>query len=236
MKILGLDISTKTGCAVFNDGQLVSYCVIEKTFPSIANDYGDYPWSFLHVANDIVHQIVDKINLEKPDIVVIEEINKPGRFGSRHSQRLLDSLHFLLIQKIEPHHEAGKLKVCYINTSDWRKKLNLSVAETKKMARPYIKELDRLKKEFAKADKTNKKSLKIQLDTLKKDLKSKCIHGKVDKKSISVAHVNLKYGLNLNKGQNDISDAVCQVEAYIKGVKVITNKDIFDNKKKRGTE
>ena len=122
--------------------------------------------------------------------------------------------------------------MCYINTSDWRKKLNLSVAETKKMAKPYIKELDRLKKEFTKADKTNKKSLKIQLDTLKKDLKSKCIAGKIDKKSISVAHVNLKYGLNLNKGQNDISDAVCQVEAYIKGVKVITNKDIFDNKKR----
>lgn len=232
MKILGLDISTTTGCAVFNDGQLVSFCVIQKTLPSIKDSYGDYPWSFLYVARDIVVQIVKKINEENPDVVVIEEINKTGRFGSRHAQRLLDSLHFLLIQEIEPLYSAGKLKVCYINTSDWRKKLNLSVSETRKMAKPQIKELLRLKKELDKSTGTNKKGLKIQVDNLKKDLKSKCIHGKVDKKSISVAHVNLKYGLNLNKGQNDISDAICQVEAYINGVKVITNQDIFENKKK----
>lgn len=221
MKILGLDISTRTGWAFFEDAQLVSFGLIEKTKPSF-DDYGEYPQNFILVALDVVDKILAKIEELKPDEIVIEEINKPGRFGSRFSQKILDFLHCLLILKLSGH------KVYYINTSDWRKKLNLSVLETKKKAKPFLKELARLKKEFESAPKKEKANLKIQLDSLKAELKSKCIHAKIDKKSISVAHCNLTYNLSLKKGDNDPADAICQVEAYIKGVKPITNKDIFE--------
>jgi hypothetical protein len=72
-----------------------------------------------------------------------------------------------------------------------------------------------------------KKALKSKIDLLKDDLKQRCILHNIDKKSISVAHVNLVYGLSLKKGDNDQSDAICQVEAYIRGVHVISNADIF---------
>lgn len=235
MKTLGLDISTKTGWSLFEGDQLVSFGLITKTKP-LFSDYGEYPNNFIKVATDVVEQMVELVKLHKPEIIVIEETNKTGRFGSRHSQKILEFLHCLLVKDLyDPKTPwsawAGQCQVYYINTSDWRKKLNLSVAETKKKAKPFLKELANLQKEFAKAPKANKKTIKNQLDTLKLDLKSKCIHGKIDKKSISVAHVNLVYGLNLKKGDNDKSDAICLGEAYLKGVKTLTNKDIFETHK-----
>lgn len=224
MKVLALDVSTKTGWAFFQDAQLVSFGLVEKMHS--IDGYGEYPLNFMLCAADMANQVSQLAMQHKPDVIVIEETNKTGRFGSRHSQKLLEFIHLAIIQKIG---HAWPLK--YINTSDWRKQLNLSVAETKKKAKPFLKELKRLKGEHAKADKKQKKAVKAELDKLKKTLKDKCIHGKIDKKSISVAFVNLHFTMALKKGDNDISDAICLGEAYVRGVKTLTNKDIFEHEK-----
>lgn len=225
MRVIGLDISTKTGWSFFDNGQLVSFGLIEKTKQAFS-DYGEYPMNFILVSEDIVDKIMDKVIEIKPDIIVIEEINKTGRFGSRFSQKILDITHGLLIQSLMAEDIANRVR--YINTSDWRKHLGLSVIESKKKAKPFLKELEMLKKQFSGCSKTEKKEIKQKIDSIKKDLKSKCIHGKIDKKSISVAHCNLKYGLNFKKGDDDLADAICQAEAFIDGVRFITNKDVFE--------
>jgi hypothetical protein len=224
LKIIGLDISTKTGWSLFQDGQLISFGLIEKDKSFL--DYGEYPSNFILVTENVVTKIEDLIDKHKPDLIVIEETNKTGRFGSRHAQKCLEFLHFLTIKKL---HE--KYKIVYVNTSEWRRTLKLSVYESKKQAKPYIKQLNLLKKEFTKANKQTKKALKIQIDTLKKDLKAKCIHGKIDKKSISVAYVNLTFNLSLKKGDNDQSDAICLVKAYLNGAKLVSNQEIFESSK-----
>jgi hypothetical protein len=224
LKILGLDISTRTGWSLFESGRLVDFGLIEKSKPHFT-DYGEYPYNFVEIAEDVAEQIFRLVLDKKPDKIVVEEVNKPGRFGSRFSQKILDSIHCLTLLKLKlliPNDS-----IAYINTSDWRKKLNLSVIETKKKAKPFLKELANLKKQYLSADKSDKKDIKLKIDTLKNDLKQRCILHNIDKKSISVAHVNLVYGLNLKKGDNDISDAVCQIEAFLRGVHVISNTDIF---------
>lgn len=225
MKVLALDLSTKTGWAFFEDAQLVSFGLIEKKRDF--NSYGNYPYNFIQVAQDVVDQISSKIVKLAPDEIVIEETNKTGRFGSRHSQKILEFIHCLLVKRWGL---AYSLK--YVNTSDWRKKLKLSVADTRKAAKPLLKEFKRLKGELANASKADKKKAKAALDLHKKTLKDKCIHGKIDKKSISVAFVNLNFNLTLKKGDNDISDAICLGEAYRRGVHTLTNKDIFEHEDK----
>lgn len=232
MKVLALDISTKTGWSLKEGGHLVCFGLIEKSKPNFS-DYGEYPQNFIAVAEDVVEQMVALITKTQPDSIVIEETNKTGRFGSRHSQKLLEFLHCLLVKELTKGLKLGywKSQIYYVNTSDWRKILKLSVADTKKAAKPYLKELARLKGALAKAPKSKKKQAKADLDKLKKELKDKCIHGKIDKKSISVAYVNLTFNMNLKKGDNDISDSICLGEAYQKGVKTLTNKDIFEHEK-----
>lgn len=225
MKVLALDLSTKTGWAFFQDAQLVAFGLLEKS--KSFQDYGEYPYSFISVAQEMIDKISSLIVKKAPDVLIIEETNKTGRFGSRHSQKILEFIHCLLVKRW-----GLAIPIKYVNTSDWRKQLKLSVAETKKMAKPLIKELARLKGEFSKAPKATRKQAKAILDAHKKTLKDKCIHGKIDKKSISVAFVNLNFKLALKKGDNDISDAICLGEAYKRGVKTLTNKDIFEHEDK----
>ncbi len=245
MKILALDISTKTGWAIFETGvaQPVAFGVFEN--PIAANSM-PYPASFLKVARAHASWLKDAVRFdpartvftEKIEMwpnrfsaVVIEETNKTGRFGSRHSQKLLEFLHYATVEVLLESYRVDQIK--YVNTSDWRKKLNLSVAETKKLAKPALREFEAAKKALlSEKDRAKKLVLKGNLETLKRDLKARCIHGKIDKKSIAVAFANANWGLTLKKGDNDIADALCLGEAYRRGVHTLTNSDIFDRKNK----
>ena len=227
MRLVSLDLSTKTGWSLFVDRSLTDFGLIERTLVGTLESYGDYPWSLKSLSKNIALQVVEKTLELNPDVIVIEETNKPGRFGSRHSQKCLEQIHTYVLDGL-----SGKT-VLYINTSDWRKKLNLSVAETKKLAKPYIKKLKELQQLFDKTkDKKTKLALKEEIRVFKEELKNKCIHGKIDKKSISVAYCNAKFGLKLIKGNNDIADSICLGQAYLLGVKTLTNSDIFQKGKR----
>lgn len=230
MSLLALDISTKTGWSKFVDGQPVLFGVIVNdldwnTWP--------YPQNFIEVTDVMIRRIIAQIDeLQDVDTIIIEETNKTGRFGSRHSQKILEFLHCELNRRLLLTH--SHITVRYVNTSDWRKTLKLSVAETKKLAKPYLKKLDTMKKELAKTtDREAKKLLKTQLDLFKQELKDKCILHKIDKKSISVAYANATFNLNLKKGDNDISDSLCLGKAFLLGASFLTNKDIFDRGAKK---
>ena len=227
--LLALDLSTSTGWAIFTDSGPTDCGIITKRV-----EWGDaeYPRNFILVADDIADQVMGVLR-SHPNItdVVVEEINKTSsRFGSRHAQKILDMIHYTVTKALF----SLPVRVHYINTSDWRRILGLSVADTRKRAKPFLLELKRLKKELSLAtDKASKKLAKDKLDTHKAQLRKLCIHGKIDKKSISVAYCNATWGTDFKKGDDDIADAHCQAQAYLLGCHVLSNKDVFDKKQEK---
>lgn len=226
MSLLALDISTKTGWCIFKEDVPFEFGLLSREFSW--NEL-EYPRNFVLVSGEMANKMMELIKAH-PEVtdIVIEETNKTGRFGSRHSQKILEFIHGELNRRL--YIERPDLHVWYINTSDWRRTLKLSVAETKKAAKPFLKKLSEMKKALEKEQDRKKKALlKGEIQEFTKQLKKKCIHGKIDKKSISVAYVNATFGLDFKKGDNDISDAICLGRAMLAGAPHLTNKDIFEN-------
>lgn len=205
--------------------------MIEKSFEW--KDF-NYPENFVVIPEKLAEDIMLLFDIHS-DItdVVIEEINKTSsRFGSRFAQKLLDIIHFCITKLLL----TRNVKIHYVNTSDWRKALKLSVADTRKLAKEPLKKLADMVKLFNASKGSEKKALKEKIKAYKEELKAKCIHGKIDKKSISVAYVNATFGYNFNKGQNDLADSICLGVAFLKGCPTLSNKDIFQNKKRKNND
>lgn len=230
MLVLALDLSTKTGFALLKkEGE--SCLLLESgswALGTTIESHGEYPLGFILAAEKVGAMALELVERFKPDVVVIEESN-PGRAG-RYTQKFIEWMHLSVLARLRAN---GLDKVKYVSTSEWRgRTLGLSVASTKKMAKPLLKEYNTLKKQFDAAPKKSpeRKDLEQKLKTVKNDLINRCIWHKVDKKSISVAFVNLTYGKNLAKGQNDEADAICLGTAFIRGAAVQTNEVIFNKK------
>lgn len=211
MKVLALDISTNAGWALL-EGQMGEIPKILET-GTITNDgpvssFGDYPWSMQRAANSIAIRLVQLYIDKNPDVIVIEETNKPGRFGNRYSQKLLEFIHCHVLALLHEHTQTESAvhskyiclpDVVYINTSDWRKIVGANLT---------------------KADKAlNVKVRKLKKAGDKEGLKKLGVRGKIGKKHVAVRFVNTAYGLNLKMKDNDIADAICQGTAYFLGVK-----------------
>lgn len=188
MKVLGLDISTKTGYSLFEDGQLKSYGLL--ALGRKVMDCGVYPFCYVNAADAVVSQIKDKIIETKPDVIVIEQTNK-GR--NRFHQKILEFIHCKFLTEVRDY----KVKVVYINTSEWRKVLGQHATKEDK-------------KNNAKINKAAKQGIS------KKELGLK---GKVTAKHRSVRYVNEKFNLNFKIKDNDITDCISLTEAYLKGAK-----------------
>ena len=226
--VLALDISTKTGWSFFKDGQPVEFGLIQK---ELDWNTAPYPQNFVLIAEEMGRKLDELVHrFYSPYLtIVVEETNKAGRFGSRHAQKILEFIHLAFLMRLSADMGVAVSRVGYINSSDWRKTLKLSVGETKKLAKPHLKKFKLLKKAFeGEKDRVKKKALKEELRLLKEDLKLKCIHGKIDRKSISVAYANARWNMHLKKGDNDIADALCLGQAYLSGAPTLTNKDIFE--------
>ncbi len=229
MRVFGIDLSTNTGVAILQkDGDSIFIertLFIQKSKP--IHEFGEYPANFINCANDLAQQIVRTLlDSGKIDFIAIEETNKTSsRFGSRYAQKLLEFLHFSLCSELI---KTG-IPIRYINTSTWRSHLNLSVAKTKKLAKPFLKEKQEMTKVLAGLKGKQKAEQKKKIVEFTKQLKKRCIHGKIDKKSIAVGYANAQYNLNLSKGDNDIADAICLSEAILTGAPYQTNESIFNN-------
>lgn len=203
MRVLVFDISTSTGWALL-EGEMGSVPrIIETGIVSNdkpVSDFGDFPYSYYFAAKSIATGLKDLfLNTERVravDVLVIEEINKPGRFGNRYSQKILDFIHCLVLQWLGARSDV---KVVYVNTSDWRKVIGGNLT---------------------KADKAmNIKVRKLKKAGNKEALKALGVRGKVTKKHVAIRYVNSTFGLDLKMKDNDIADAICQGTAFFLGVK-----------------
>lgn len=197
MKILALDVSTNTGFAVLEDSNPVFISAsgtirLDKT----KKEFGDYPLNFVYSSKSMVDRIVQEVHATEPDVVVIEETN-----GSRNRfvQKQLEFIHAFLIKSL--YEDFGIIPI-YVNTSDWRKILDIHMTNQDK-------------KNNAKISKANRMGRK-RSNEIKKTLG---IKGKTTKKHLAVRFVNEQFNLDLKMKNNDEAEAICLGLAYLKGVK-----------------
>jgi hypothetical protein len=212
MKILALDVSTKTGWALFNGDKIYDFGTGGTTNfllgkgliqnPKKVHEWGEYPWGYLNATEFMAQKILELVTNIGPDVIVIEETNGSK---SRYTQKVLEFIHCNLLYRLFAVFDG---KVFYINSSEWRKVLGLSLSKEDKKANKKLNVAKKL------SETTGKKLNRTELG----------IKGKVTKKHISVRYVNETYGLKLKLKDNDIADAICIGTAYLKGCQVCDGK------------
>jgi|ERR1017187_1172122 hypothetical protein len=211
MKVLALDVSTKTGWAVFDGEYVISghpqlddYGLIKN--PKKIQEYGEYPWSYKDAANDLVDGIIKLVREKKPMTICVEETNGSR---ARYTQKILEFLHCTLLEKLRTTYDGTyNPKIVYINSSEWRKTLGLVLSKEDKKANKKLKVAKKLSAE------TGKKLNRTELG----------IRGIVNKKHIAIRYVNDTYCKNFLVKDNDICDAICLGTAYLKGCSICDGK------------
>lgn len=190
MRVLGLDLSSKTGWALLEDGKLTDRGLIELGQPILS--FGSYPDNFLRAAGKQAEATFFKVLDLKPDVLIIEETNL-GK--NRYAQKFLEFLHCWFLQLL------GVQKVVYLSSSAWRKALELSMSTEDR------KNNTKLSKAKKYAAYTGQKLDKTALG----------VKGRINKKHLAVRYVNATYNLNLKMKDNDVADAICLAAAYLAG-------------------
>jgi len=201
MRVLSLDLSTHTGFSCFEgergqEPKLLEYGVIH--LGKGLDEFGAYPYNYVEAAKEQANNITSKcFGWWSPSLIVIEETNK-GK--NRYTQKMLEFLHYSLIEKLK----RLDVPVVYINSSEWRKIVGLSLSKEQKKQNAHLRKAKREGKVL------DKKALKIK--------------GIVTKKHLSIDKVNELLGLNLKKKDNDISDSILLGLSYFKNAQICDGK------------
>lgn len=195
-RILGLDISTKTGFSVIVSGEkdftLEAYGKIDKT----SEPKEAYPGSYVTWAYQCFGKIIELIELHKPDVLVIEET--AGGSKSAYSQKILEFIHFLMARYIK---ESG-IKSVYYQTETWRRIVGCIMTKEEKENNKKIKGL-------------RKKNPDIKVI---KNEKGKRI-GKIGRKHVNVRRANELFGKFLKEplilADEDQADGLLLAMAHI---------------------
>lgn len=138
MKILGLDISTKTGFAIIEDGKLLSYGLIK---PDKVPALGYVPdLDFVLNARNIALHLGHLIKVHNPDHVYIEQTNS-GRF--RTSQKELEMIHCCFLEHVYDFNGSMIPNVHYVDTSRWRSVIGLRMTKEQKKHNKEVKQKTR---------------------------------------------------------------------------------------------
>ncbi len=202
MKLLSLDVSTKTGFAVLEQDdeehsvELLEYGLMKMEKKVL--DYGEYPWAYLHASRAMSKQIIELVQRIQPDVIVVEETNL-GK--ARYSQKLLEFLHQALLMGLSE--SLLSIPVFYLSTSEWRHAIGMKMTAEDKKSNAKLKKA----KVAAKAAGT------------KVDNKALGIRGKVGWKHLSVRHANATFGLSLLQKDEDKADAICMALGFLQGAR-----------------
>ena len=234
MKILALDLSTKTGWSYLLDGKIISYGLVVSKIEGDETS-SNYPQNYIDMAKHLANQLKDIYYRIEPDFVVIEETNK-GK--NRFSQKCLEFIHYAV-------NDVLKIKVHYVDTSEWRHLLDISLSKDDRSANKEVlcarKEMfDKIYNEeytmyypvfivnvarFDKKRDRNKEEKKFQKEITERTKirmrsfrfkKEGKVTGKIGQKTLSVNFVNEYFNLVFKKKDNDITDSICLGLAFIK--------------------
>jgi hypothetical protein len=195
MKLLALDVSTKTGFAVFDDKKLVEFGLIKSSRPSHykadVKTYKDlrpeYPTDFINTAESIAKECLDLAVTHECPLVIIEHTEK-GR--ARLSQRLLEWINLVVAKTLLDN----GIQIRYLFVSDWRT-----------VTKCYLKYWPEYKAWNSKIAKLKLKALPTKSGAKIAKIEGKIVT-KVDQKKLSIILANEAYGLELK--DDNIADAV----------------------------
>ena len=209
MRILVFDISGSTGYAEFdseNPTKPVDYGIIKLTQP--AKKFAPHPWGYVVAALWLANKMVEMVKTRKPEVVVVEETNGAR---ARFTQKFLEYCHFAFLYTLDRAAAtwAGIPKVVYVNTSDWRRKMDVRLSDEDKRQNAR---LSRNKRKAAdRGTKLDKKALGIK--------------GRVTIKHVAIRRANELFGFQLLAKDDDIADALLIGSAYIRGVEHCNGSD-----------
>lgn len=134
MRLLALDLSTKTGWAILEDARLIAYDTI------IYDDFNlkplPPPFDTIQKADAIAKEIVQVCFAFQPDCIVIEQTNL-GR--QRYSQKMLEHIHCVTLIFLVNNRFKN---IEYMDSSEWRTLEAVKLSEDDKK---HNKELRRTK-------------------------------------------------------------------------------------------
>ena len=203
MKVLSLDLSTTaTGWATFEDKKLLDYGVIKPKVPGLTKM--TYPEGALRKCLSIAEQIHELWLQEKPNIIIIEEIN---RGKNRLGQKTLDGLHFIVLDALD---ELGAINQIYFIDSDgatgWRSKSKLNLTHSEKQ-KAYNKRTKLQNKKIKAENKKRPRGSKIALEK------------EISRKTLACEKANKLFRLQLDDWERttdgDIADAILVGYAFI---------------------
>jgi len=132
VKVLGLDISTKTGYAVIQDGVLISHglkTADKVDLPGLCEDF-----TFVARARAMGEHVYKLLVQVQPDVIVIEQTNL-GR--SRTDQKLLEFTHFEVLRRILECEREYQVR--YVDTSQWRSILQIKLSSEQRSHNRLVK-------------------------------------------------------------------------------------------------
>jgi Holliday junction resolvasome RuvABC endonuclease subunit len=200
MKVLSLDLSTKTGYAFFHMEKGKCKIIKYGTLKSISKPKGNYPCDYIDWSDKCSNAILEIWEEFNPEILVIEETAKGAR--NSFTQKILEWIHKEIAEEIKLWTEEGNLKgYKYYLTEEWRRIAGC------KMTSEELKHNAKRSRRKAKAKKENTSI------TVIKDKEGKRL-GRITKKHVTIRRINEVFNLNLILKDEDAADALGLGYAY----------------------
>lgn len=139
MRILALDLSTKTGWSCFDDGKLVDSGTLFKVeirdfnvnkHPNLSSHY---PRNIADAAKEVAAHVAHLVVDVAPDIVIVENSVR-GR--NRHTQRFIEWMHLYTLLALD-------FNVKYMDPSEWRKIVDLRLSKADKDNNKAVKKKEK---------------------------------------------------------------------------------------------
>lgn len=136
MRVLGLDMSTKTGYAILESGTLIKSGLISKEITSSSRSTQGrvIDYVFLDMADEIAEGVRQYLN-PSIDFIYIEQTNQ-GR--NRTSQKQLEFIHSAVLRTIKTSGYADKVR--YVDSSAWRSILSIKLTKLDSQKNKLVKQ------------------------------------------------------------------------------------------------
>lgn len=229
MRILALDLSSKTGWALLEDQTVL--CFGSVTAPK--------PAAKLRSPYDIVNQALRMgalvralVNDHKPECIVTEQTNQAKKQNRREDQKLLEFIHFAVIQAVMP------MRMVYLDSRLWRKAVGITLTAEDSARNKAIKKKRAELKAALKAElereiterhyhaimtarmSDDKRAIKALQKKAKAELKEEFTKrvrklprdgttvGKVTPKHLAIRKVKELFNLTFKQKENDTAEAI----------------------------
>lgn len=195
MKVLALDISTKTGFAEYDGGTLVDSGTLWPD-QTLQERSLKYPFNYVEFCAYVAGLIVNKYIAVAPDVVVIEETTASN---NNYSQKQLEYIHaFFLTTLITIYKTELPPVVYYIRDGVWKDLTNARQNAEEKRWNAKIR--------YVK-NKTGKKRAKIDGKIVRK----------LDRKDYYIRAANERFGKQLKREDENEAAALLIGAAYLLG-------------------